>query len=260
MFLAYFDESGDTGLVDTPTSCFVLAGVLLSDHDWLVAIDETTKFRRFLKSQFDIKLSDELKASHLLKSKGAFSHLSAGAAVRVYEMCMRFQQKCNKWRTFAIVIQKDKIHKMTTNVRDTAWTYAIQRVERICAKGDGRNPPMKGHAMIFPDDGHGDFLRKKVRAHRRFHLVPSGHDDGTMLERPAKYIIEDPFDRKSHESYFVQFADLNAFAAYRHIAPTPKFGAGMWSLLGDSRIEQVNELTRSKGGPAPPCGIVVWPT
>ncbi|MEZ4315255.1 MAG: DUF3800 domain-containing protein, partial [Polyangiaceae bacterium] len=33
--LSYFDESGDTGFTDSPSTCFVLAGVLVDEGDWL---------------------------------------------------------------------------------------------------------------------------------------------------------------------------------------------------------------------------------
>lgn len=259
MFLAYFDESGDTGFVNSPSSCFVLAGVLVADRNWLPALDALVKFRKFLKSEFKIKLSDELKASNLLKCKGPFKHLSPGAGMRIYEMCLKFQAKCGLLRTFAVLIDKDKIKVKTKDPRETAWTYAIERVERLCSRGDGRVPPLIGHSMLFPDEGYGEFLKRKVRKHRRHHFVPSAFGDDS-LQRNAPQIIEDPFDRKSHESYFVQLADLNAFAAYRHLAPTKKFGPHMWDLLGDARIEQVNQLTRDRGVKPRPRGIVNWPT
>ncbi|MEZ4306758.1 MAG: DUF3800 domain-containing protein [Polyangiaceae bacterium] len=252
MFLSYFDEPGDTGFTDSPSTCFVLAGVLVDEGDWLPLIDEMARFRGFLRDTFRIRFSDELKATNLVKCRGPFEHLAPAVAMRVYAMCLKFQAKCGKLRTFAIVIDKEKVLADHKDVRDIAWTYAIQRIERICTKGDGRTPPMKGFAMILPDEGHGDFLKRKIRRHRRHHLVPSGHEDGELLERPARNIIEDPFDRRSHESYFVQLADLNAFAAHRHVAPLKRFGPGMWDLLGDARIEQVNEITRARGGPQGP--------
>jgi hypothetical protein len=35
MYLAYFDESGDSGLVGSPTKFFVLSCVLVHQDDWL---------------------------------------------------------------------------------------------------------------------------------------------------------------------------------------------------------------------------------
>jgi len=258
MFLAYFDESGDTGFHNSPSSCFVLAGVLVSEENWLPALDEMIKFRRFLKDTFKIKYSDELKATSLLKSKGPFEHLSPGAAMRVYSMCLKFQDKCGLIRTFAVAIEKTKMFAKNKDVRDMAWGYAFERIERLCTKGDGREPPLRGHAMLFPDEGYGEFLKKKVRKYRRHHFVPSAFGQDS-LRRPATNIIEDPFDRRSQESYFVQLADLNAFAAHRHLDPTKKFGPNMWDLLGASRIEQVNSLTRARGAQPRPCGIVNFP-
>jgi hypothetical protein len=88
---------------------------------------------------------------------------------------------------------------------------------------------------------------------RRFSHVPSAY--GTeALKRNATNIVEDASERNSRESYFVQLADLNAYAAFRKVFPGPNFGAEIWDELGESRVMEVNKIS---GGPP---GIVLWPT
>lgn len=77
---------------------------------------------------------------------------------------------------------------------------------------------------------------------------------GGSLEVLTQRIVEDPNDRQSHDSYFIQLADWNAFAAHRskYIDPMPGVDRGMWDQLGDRRLLAVNRLA---GGPP---GIKVY--
>ena len=129
--------------------------------------------------------------------------------------------------------------------RQQAWMRAIERLERF-----GNSERTNLH--IIPDEGHGYFIKKTLRHMRRYHKVPSAFSTQS-LDRRAKNIIEDSSDRKSQESYFIQLADLNVYAAYHKVHPSNKLDGSMWDELGSARISEVNRL---KGGPE---GIVVWP-
>ena len=67
--------------------------------------------------------------------------------------------------------------------------------------------------------------------------------------------MEDPSDRQSHDSYFIQLADWNALACHRsvYVDPTGTIPGDLWDELGDRRLLEVNSVT---GGPP---GLVVWP-
>lgn len=248
MYFAYFDESGDSGFDGSPTDTFTLAAVLVHDKNWLSALDQSIAFRRYLKDSFHFSPRDEMKASWLIHNKGPFrkTGLAYKARMNAYKAAMRFQRKSGVFSTFAVVIVKNRIRKRERDVRDIAWEYAIQRLERFGAS-------KKDNIMMLPDEGHGDLIRKRLRAMRRFSYAPSAFDDGASLHRNAENIIEDPFEKKSDESYFVQWADLNAYAAFRRVFPGQFFGTDVWDELGGSVVADVNRLS---GGPP---GIVVWP-
>ncbi|MCB1634848.1 MAG: DUF3800 domain-containing protein [Xanthomonadales bacterium] len=231
----------------SPTGTFALSCVLLHDAHWLSALDQTIAFRRYLRDQFRIAPRAELKASWLIHNKGDIR--SAGlrypARLAAYRSAMRFQRKCGLFRSFTVLINKTKIQKPDMDVRELAWRMAIERLERF---GTGA----KDNMHVLPDEGHGEFIRKKIRAMRRFSHVPSAFG-GPALDRKAQNIVEDSSDRRSHESYFIQLADLNAYAAFRRVFPGATFGADLYEELGDARVTEVNRLS---GGPT---GIVVWP-
>lgn len=247
MFFAYFDESGDTGLERSPTGTFALSCILLHDADWLSALDQTIAFCRYLRDNFHISPRAELKASWLIHNKGDIkpAGLRYPARLAAYRAALRFQRKCGLFRSFTVLIDKTKIQKRDLDVRDTAWQWAIQRLERF---GTDR----KDNIHVLPDEGHGEFIRKKIRAMRRFSHVPSAFG-GPSLDRKAQNIVEDSSDRRSHESYFIQLADLNAYAAFRRVFPGETFGEDIYEELGEARVTEVNRLS---GGPT---GIVVWP-
>ena len=247
MYFAYFDESGDTGSERSPTRTFALSAILVHDKDWLSALDQLIAFRRYVAANFRLPARAELKASWLIHNKGDIrpAGLTFAAREALYLAAMRFQRKAGVFRTFTVLIVKDRIKRQPIDVRDIAWQYAIERLERF-------GTSTKDNIHILPDEGHGEFIRKKIRAMRRFHFVPSAFG-GESLQRKAQYLVEDSSDRRSHESYFIQLADLNAYAAFRRVFPGNNLGENLWEALGSARVGEVNRLT---GGPM---GIVVWP-
>jgi hypothetical protein len=247
MFFAYFDESGDSGYDKSPTRTFTLASILVDDSDWLELLDQTVAFRRFLRDNFGIPPRAELKAQWLIHGKGDIRGLglSFPARMAAYRAALRFQRKCGLVRTFAVVIDKKKIKKRSYDPREFAWQYALERLERF-GTAEQRN------CHVLPDEGHGDFIRKKLRMMRRFHTVPSAFGPD-RLDRKAENIVEDSSDRRSSDSYFIQLADLNAYAAFRRAFPGPNFDGSYWDELGDARIKRVSHLT----GGIP--GIKLWP-
>ncbi len=124
----------------------------------------------------------------------------------------------------------------------------MQRVDRFCKEKNDK-------AIIFPDEGHGDLVKKMMRRMRRHHMVPSYFGSGT-LPIPTARIIEDPNDRKSHDSYFIQLADWNAFACHRstYVDPVANVPDDLWDELCDCHLVEVNQLA---GGPP---GIVLYPS
>lgn len=159
---------------------------------------------------------------------------------------MRFQRVEGVFRTFAVYIDKTKVQKRDRDPRDFAWSFAIERIDNFCTR--------KGEFVhLLPDAGHGYFIRRMVRRMRRFHRVPSAFGP-ERLDAKALRVVEDPSDRHSEESFFIQLADLNAYAALRKCNPTARLDGKMWDELGDARLEEVNRLA---GGPT---GIKVFPT
>lgn len=250
MLLAYVDESGDSGYpqnVCSPTVAFALGVLLIDDRDWLEMLDQLVDLRRSFKNRFGLRMHDEIKANYLIHGKGPFREhrIDKNDCDTIYRECVECVAASQRIRVFAIVINKNLVQRQDVDARHWAWTFAIQRLERF-----GR--AKQTNVMLFPDEGHGQFIQKKLREMRRFHQVPSAFNT-ERLEREASNIVEDPNDRASDKSYFVQMADLAAYAAFRAVHQIIPFDGSMWDQFAKSRIAEVNRL---RGGVA---GIVAWP-
>lgn len=262
MYFIYIDDSGDTGLMNkgSPTKAYVLSALVVPHTDWLDMLDELIEFRRFLRDEFGVKVRDELKAGYLVHGTGPFAGVGQKARMRIYRMAMRFQRKValleegkigGRLQAWAVVINKAEWENQgkraeSEAIHETAWQYMLNRIERFTHYGDDT-------CIVFPDEGHPDAVRTITRKMRRQSLVPSMYDPDVKLKVPVRLMLEDPNFRRSSESYFVQLADLNSYAAYRRVFPEPWFGTAFWEELGGVRVEAVNKY---RPGPK---GIVVRP-
>jgi hypothetical protein len=187
----------------------------------------------------------EVKANELLTNKGPWKSLGIADTRRkdLFRSFLRLQAKTGSITTFGVVIDKAAVGS-TAIVRERAWENALNRLEVFSRVNHDT-------IMLFPDVGEYEYRRKVARRMRRFARVGSRLGPGT-LSVPMKNLIEDPVQRKSHESYFIQLADLNAYAAHRRIFPAAGFPDRMWENLGSGILAAAN---KHSGGPAP--GIVV---
>jgi hypothetical protein len=249
MHLAYVDESGDRGVGGSRT--YTLGCVLVRASQWADAFDGVIGFRRFLKSTLGVPVRAELKANHLLRNAGALQPLALSEHARyfIYRGLLRLQQQL-QLSTFAIVINKSRLH---ANVDPfvPAWTYLIQRLERLSTNNNGEE------VLIVHDEGEVATIRTLARKARR--AGTAGSLFGGYLNVPFTRLLDDPVSRDSKQSYFLQLADLNAYAAFRRVYPPPARAVKivptlMWNELGNARYAAANMRA---GGPSP--GIVLWP-
>jgi hypothetical protein len=247
VYFAYIDESGNTGIPPKGSRTYTLGCVLLDAAEWPATFDEMIDYRRFLRARFGIPVRAELKANHLLRNSGAFRPLALSESARraVYRQTMRIVPKLGL-SAFAVVI--DKTLRTNVDHRSIAWEFMLQRLERFSTKG---GVPL----MIVHDEGEATLVRKYVRKARRAGMAGSMFGSG-ILKVPARFFVDDPVARDSSQSYFVQVADLVAYAAFRKHFPPPQrpvniVDSSTWDELGVAALSKVNMYS---GGPP---GIVL---
>jgi uncharacterized protein DUF3800 len=256
MLLAYVDESGDDGK-KRGSHTYALSCVMVEASAWTATFDQLIAHRRWVRSRFGIPVRAEIKANYLLRNGGPFRNhpLSEKARFSLYRSFLRLQPKLGL-DVFAVVVDKEKAASKFSGARpasDVAWEYLLQRLERRATKS---NPKLE--IMVIHDEGDEASVRKRARKARRAGTAGSAFGTG-MLKRPFARLIDDPVPRSSQQSYFLQLADLNAYAAFRRLYPPPTrpvqiVPQGMWDELGHARFRPVRSLRR--GGPV---GIVPGP-
>jgi hypothetical protein len=154
-----------------------------------------------------------------------------------------------KAKAFAIIVDKRDSDLSDGACFELAWQTLLQRLERA-------STATKAPIMVLHDEGENDHVRRLVRRARRHMTAGSLYGSGS-LSVPARMLVDDPVPRRSDHSYFIQFADLVAYAGFRTlIPPSPSIATvcptEMWTELGDAMRRETN---RYGGGPAP--GVVV---
>jgi Protein of unknown function (DUF3800) len=240
MHFACIDESGDSGTGGSRT--YSIACILLDADDWPNRFDRLIDFRRHLRSLFGIPVRAEIKANYLIRNGGPFRPLALNERARfsVYRQCMRLHPKLG-FKTFAIVV--NKASHPARSADDLAWELLLQRLERFTYYTDEV-------AMVVHDEGNALAVRKLARKARRAGTAGSMFGTG-VLKRPFNRLLDDPVPRNSAQSYFLQLADLAAYAAFRRHHPPPAMPVNivpeaMWDELGDARYSPVNKFS---GGP-----------
>ncbi|MET7850450.1 DUF3800 domain-containing protein [Streptomyces avermitilis] len=239
---AYVDETGDSGM-SGGSSTYTLACVLVPAEGWTDRLDVLTQMRRLIGKKYGVRLRDEIKANYLLRSRGDLKRYGLGDGQRrdIYQTHMRNLILVSSG-VFAVVIDKQKMAKQR-DPSEIAWRYLMQRLRE---RSNQSGVPV----ALVHDEGED----KKIKAwHRAFRRV-SWDARGERVQAP--YFVEDPISRRSDDSYFIQLADLCAYAAYRRVVPPGGKAGGvcnemMWGELGARALAEVSTSR--------PDGIVLWP-
>lgn len=248
MLLAYIDESGNTGDIGAGGSLTYSLGCVLVDADlWPSAFDEMLLFRRRLRATFGLPMRAEVKANYLLRNSGDLRPLGLGPGARriIYRAHMRVLETLPA-RAFAIVVDKRKAPRPPAGYFDLAWEGLLQRLERT-------STAEKATFMVMHDEGEDDAIRRWVRRSRRYLTAGSAYGTGTF-HNPARLLVDDPVPRRSNHSYFIQTADLVAYAGFRAvIAPGATIAQvcpqAMWEEIGAARHKAVARVVpRSRPG------------
>lgn len=250
-YFAYVDESGDLGSAGSKT--YVLACILVRAEMWPETFDALIEYRRWLRLHFGIPVRAEIKANYLLRNAGPFRRLGLSEAARfaVYRQTIRIVPKLGM-TVFAVLIRKAELQAKTPGAdpREICWEYLLQRLERFMTRS-------KSPVLVIHDEGEAPMVRRLARKARRAGTAGSAFGTG-RLSRPARMLLDDPVPRDSRQSYFLQLADLAAYAAYRRIYPPPPrpvqiVPMGTWDDLGAARLAPANYRS---GGPS---GLVAYP-
>lgn len=205
-YLAYFDETGDDGLVKYSCDHFVLTNCYMPASKWQENYNALREMRRSLKKDFGLHISEEFHTKQFLTNKNPY---------RDYGWSVSDKQEIIKRYTIAlagldmqcmnVIIDKTAIRSETYPVLENALTYSVQRIENDSAG--------QWKYVILSDKGRVGVMSHTARKIRAFNPIPSmwGAD---YRNQPIKNMVEDILEKDSKESYFVQSADFISYFAH----------------------------------------------
>jgi len=236
VLLAYIDESGNTGDVTGGGSLTYTLGCVLIDADrWPSAFDDMLAFRRRLRETFGVPMRAEIKANYLLRNSGDLRPVNLGPGARqiIYRAHMRVLRDLPA-RAFAVVVDKRSRQLPPAGYFDQAWEGMLQRLERTSTK-EGAT------FAVIHDEGEDDAIRRWVRRSRRYLTAGSAYGTGGF-QLSANLLVDDPVSRRSQHSYFIQLADLVAYAAFRAVVPP---GAAVARVCPDATWDEIGPATHT---------------
>lgn len=219
MYLMYVDESGDAGLINSPTRYFVLTGLVVHELRWHEALNRLIQFRLRTRASFGLLLKEEIHAGSMLTRPGDLVRIKRNDRLTIIRQFL--DELASMTFLNFINVRVDKSGKpLGYDPFERAWQALIQRFENTLNRQNfpgPANPDDRG--VIFCDETDGAALRRLYRRMRIFNPVPNMFGAG-YRQLPLVRIVEDPSIRLSHHSYFIQAADTAAFAAYQWYQPS----------------------------------------
>ena len=225
MYLMYADESGDTGLDNSPTRYFILSALVLHELPWRRFLDDIIEFRRQLRRTKGLKLRDEIHASRFITGGAKLSlNIPRHERVEILKECIRW---CSRQPDSSIInIVVDKAKRPTIDVFELAWTALVQRFENTIRHHNfpgPANPDDRG--LLIPDHTDDRKLQILVRKMRRYNPVPNIRTvfGGGSRNLTLNYVVEDPFFKSSDESFFHQMVDVVSYVVRQLYEPNKYF-------------------------------------
>ena len=218
MYLLYVDESGDTGIENSPTDFFILNGLVVHELHWESTLSAIVGFRKSLRDRYGLKLREEIHASSFLQHPGELSRIDKHVRLRILRDVIDFQASLPSISIMNVVVSKAG-KPIEYDLFTAAWKILVQRFHNTISHNNFPGPgnPVD-HGLIVADKTDEVKLRSLVRMMRRFNPVPSMYaaQARTVL---LDTIVEDPIHRDSKHSYFIQLADVNAYMLHQKLNP-----------------------------------------
>jgi Protein of unknown function (DUF3800) len=253
MFLMYVDESGDTGLVNSPTRYFALSGLVVHELRWQTCVDQLTEFRRNMRVRYGLKMRDEIHAVRFISRRpGELSRIPKHERMMILRLLMDELARMPDINIINVVIDKQG-KSANYDVFDMAWKVLIQRFENTIRRRNfpgPANPDERG--MIFPDRTDDKKLTKMARKMRRFNPIPNmaGVANPGYRQMALQTLIEDPVFTKSESSYLIQSVDVIAYFLQQLMNPNAyvrRAGARNLFLKLDPVLCHVASTTNAQG-------------
>ena len=222
MYLMYVDESGDSGLQNSPTRYFVLSGLVVHELRWQQTLDQLVDFRKRMRATFGLLMREEIHAGQMLSRPGPLVRIQKNDRLAIIRHLLDELAEMTFLNVITVRIDKNG-KEPGYDPFEKAWQALIQRFENTMSNSNfpqPRNPSERG--LIVCDETDEASLRNVFRRLRVYNPVPHNRArfGAGYRQLPVQSLVEDPIMRRSHQSYFIQAVDAVAFSAYQLYAPS----------------------------------------
>ncbi|MEX2411005.1 MAG: DUF3800 domain-containing protein [Candidatus Paceibacterota bacterium] len=222
MYFLYVDESGDPGSSGYSSPHYILSGLIISQQNWTTYLDRLKKFRKALKNTYGLNQRTEIHASELIRINKIKEYRKIYKTDRINilrDYVGQIPLIFDNAKIINVCLKKEDFDE-NKEVHLVAWRRLLQRYDTYLKKvADDKG-------IVVSDDQNSNDVMHLQRKMRIYNPTPSHYTIGTY-NAPIDNILEDPFMRSSHHSYFIQTVDVVAHLLYRMEYPKgslKKFG------------------------------------
>jgi hypothetical protein len=252
MYLMYVDESGDTGLQNSPTRYFVLSAMIFHELRWHEMLESLITFRKHLRDTKGLKLREEIHASHFINNPQELVRIRRNDRLDIMKQCMDWAAEQSGMNIVSVVVDK---HHHSNDVFEFAWKILLQRFENNINYRNFAGPMNADErGIVISDNTDGRKLQTLVRKMRRYNPVPNmqGLYGGGARNLRVSHVVEDVMMKDSSSSYFHQIADVVAYCVRQMYEPN----AYMKKKGGHKFYERLDPVLVKKASYKHPLGIV----
>jgi hypothetical protein len=210
MYLMYVDESGDSGLTNSPTTHFALTGMVVHESQWRNLTDRLTAFRKTMRSLHGLPLRQEIHASQMIRSPpvpGMQRHVRLAILRNHLDEIAK-----QKYVSITNIVVAKANKPAGYDVFDNAWQALFQRFENTIKYGNFPGGFRRDFGLVVTDATNGKKLQKLMRRMSVYNPIPNQAWAGSGYRNlPLLRMIEDPYPKDSRESYLIQAVDTAAF-------------------------------------------------
>jgi hypothetical protein len=221
MYIMYVDESGDTGMIRSPTRHFALSSLVVHERRWRELIDRLIAFRKTLRAAYGLPLRIEIHASEFIRHPpipGMARHIRLAILRNLLDELAKIDFISI---TSVMILKAGK--SPNTDIFTIAWQTLFQRFENTMQYGNFPGQFRSDFGIVITDNTDGMKLQKMVRRMAVYNPVPhmaSIYGMGSGYRNlPIIKIIEDPNMRDSKYSYLIQACDVVAYFLLQRFSP-----------------------------------------
>lgn len=220
---------------------FVLTALRIPLNRWRTAFEQAKEFRRYLKKAYGLFYRKELHSTELIRGKGHLSTrtITKSQRARIFSETLELIAKLPDIQILNVCIK----------VPGCPVDPYLRAFERMLNRIEAKLKDASSNGILVLDEGKEGMIRRVARNMAVFNWIPSafGAWEGGARSKniSVSRAVEDPVFRMSSDSYFLQFADVAAFALLkREVVPTPiieRYGIHkMWEILKPVRCLEVS--------------------